>query len=117
MKIELEFATDGEFKYPLGYVIIAENEDDEQVLNTIRNMHFFATVKYAGIATSNINNVKKLMFENPNVVINCISGALKGTVCKDHLENIICGSRSDFNPRLSPKDFAEIVKLQFETTD
>lgn len=117
MKIEIEFATDGEHNYPLGYIIIAENENDEKVLNTIRNMHFFADVKYAGRADSDNGNVGKLMFENPNIVMNCIGGNLKGVVCKEHLESIICSSRSDFTPRLSPKDFAALVKSQFEITD
>lgn len=116
MKIELEFATNGENTYPLGYVIVAENENDEKVLNTIRNMHFFATVKYAGIANSENNNVRKLMFENPNVVTHCISGAYKGIVCKDHAESIVC-SKNDFAPHLSLKEFKEIVKSQFEIID
>lgn len=117
MKIELEFATDGEYTYSLGYVIIAENEDDEKVLNTIKDMHFFGVVKYAGRVNLGNGNVKKLMFENPNVVMNCIGGNLKGTVCKEHLESIICSSRGDFTPHLSPKDFAKLAKSQFETTD
>ena len=116
MKIKIEFATDGECTYPLGYVIIAENEDDEKVLNTIRDMYFFGYVKYAGRVDSDNGNVGKLMFENPNIIINCIGGALKGTVCKDHAESIIC-SRSDYKPHLSPKEFKELVKSQFEITD
>ena len=117
MKIELEFATDGEFKYSLGYVIVAETKEEEQTLNIIRDMHFFGDVKYAGVARTDDNNVRKLMFENPNVVMNCINGNLKGTVCKEHLESIICSSRSNFTPHLSPKDFAKLVKSQFEITD
>ena len=113
MKIELEFATDGEFTYPLGYVIIGENKDDEKVLNTIRNMHFFATVKYAGSATSNNGHYNKIMFENPNIVINCISGALKGTVCEEHAEHIVCAIH-DYPFHLSLKEFKEVVKSQFE---
>ena len=116
MKIELEFATNGESTYPLGYVIIAENEDDEKVLNTIRNMHFFADVKYVGRADSDNGNVKKLMFENPNVVIHCISGAYKGIVCKEHAESITC-ARHDYTSHLSLKEFKEVVKSQFEITD
>ena len=116
MKIEIEFATDGTHNYPLGYVIIAENEDDEKVLNTIRDMYFFGVVKYAGRVDSDNDNVGKLMFENPNVVMNCIGGNLKGTVCKEHLESIIC-SRHDYTSRLSLKEFKEVVKSQFEITD
>lgn len=116
MKIELEFATDGEVTYPLGYVIIAENENDEKVLNTIRNMHFFASVKYAGVARTNNNNVNKVMFENPNVVIHCISGAYKGTICKEHAESIVC-TRHDYPFHLSLQEFKEVVKSQFEITD
>ena len=117
MKIEIEFATDGEHNYALGYVIVAENADDEQTLNIIRNMHFFGDVRYDGVARTDNNNVNKVMFEVPKIVKHCINGALKGTVCKDHLESIICYSRSDFSPRLSPKDFAELVKSQFEISD
>lgn len=116
MKIKLEFATDGEVNYSLGYVIVAENEDDEKVLNTIRNMHFFYDVRYAGRADSDNGNVKKLMFENPNVVKDCVNGILKGTVCKDHAESIVCG-RHDYNSHLSLKEFKEVVKSQFEITD
>ena len=117
MKIELEFATDGEFKYSLGYVIVAGTKEEEQTLNIIRDMHFFADVKYAGRVDSGNGNVGKIMFENPNIIANCIGGNLKGTVCKEHLESIICNSRGDFTPHLSPKDFAKLVKSQFETTD
>ena len=117
MKIELEFATDGKNTYPLGYLIVAENENDEKVLNTVRNMHFFTSVKYAGRVDLDNGNVGKLMFENPDIVLHCISGALKGTVCKEHLDSIICCRRSDYKPLLSPVDFKELVKSQFETTD
>lgn len=116
MKIELEFATNGEHNYSLGYVIIAENEDDEKVLNTIRNMHFFADVKYAGRADSDNGNVKKLMFENPNTIEKCLRGTFKGTVCKEHAEHINC-CRHDFAPHLSLKEFKKVVKSQFEITD
>ena len=117
MKIKLEFATDGKLTYPLGYVIIAENEDEEKVLNVLRDMYFFTTIKYAGKADSDNGNVSKLMFENPDIIIHCISGVLKGTVCKEHLDNIICGSRCDYKPLLSPTEFKEIVKSQFEISD
>lgn len=116
MKIKLEFATDGKLTYPLGYVIIAENEDDEKVLNRIRNMHFFTDVKYAGMVSSENDNVGKLMFENPNVVTHCISGAYKGIVCKEHAEHIIC-ARHDYPFHLSLKEFKEVVKSQFEISD
>lgn len=116
MKIELEFATDGEFTYPLGYVIISENEDDEKVLNTIRNMHFFSVVKYAGRVDSDNGNVSKVMFENPNIIINCVGGNLHGIVCKDHVEHIIC-NKNDFAPELTLKEFKEVVKSQFEIID
>lgn len=117
MEIKLEFATDGKTTYPLGYVIVAENEDDEKVLNVLRDLHFFTTIKYAGRANSDNGNVSKLMFENPNIVIHCISGVLKGIVCKDHLESIICSHRSDYKPLLSPTEFKELVKSQFEISD
>lgn len=117
MKIKPEFATDGVHNYPLGYVIIAENEDEEKLLTILRNMYFFSYVKYVGRVDSDNGNVGKLMFENPNVVMNCLNGALKGVVCKEHLESIICSSRSDFTPHLSPKDFAALVKSRFEITD
>lgn len=117
MKIEIETATNGENNYVLGYVIVAETEEEEKTLNIVRDMHFFGDVIYGGVARTDNNNVNKVMFEQPTIVRRCIIGALKGTVCKDHLESIICYSRSDFNPRLSPKDFAELVKSQFEITD
>lgn len=116
MKIELEFATDGEYTYSLGYVIIAENEDDEKVLNTIRNMHFFDVVKYAGMVDSDNGNVRKLMFENPNIIRNCLSGALKGTICKDHAMHIIC-KRNDFAPELTFAQLREIMESQLKTID
>lgn len=116
MKIELEFATNGENTYPLGYVIIAENEDEEKVLNVLRDMYFFASVKYAGRADSDNGNVRKLMFENPRTVERCLQGILKGTICKDHAESIIC-SRNDFAPHLSIPDFKKVVKSQFEILD
>lgn len=116
MKIKPEFATDDVRNYPLGYVIIAENEDEEKILNIIRNMYFFGYVKYAGRVDSDNGNVRKLMFENPRTIEKCLEGVLKGTICKEHAERIIC-SRGDFAPHLSPTDFKEIVKSQFEILD
>lgn len=116
MKIKPEFATDDVRNYPLGYVIIAENEDDEKVLNTIRDMYFFGYVKYAGRVDSDNGNVKKLMFENPNTVKDCVNGILKGTVCKEHAEHIVC-LRNDYAPELTFKELKEVVKSQFEILD
>ena len=116
MKIEIEFATDGEHNYALGYVIVAETEEEEKTLNIIRDMHFFGDVKYAGVARTDDNNIKKVMFELPIIVKHCINGALKGTVCKDHAESIIC-TKNDFAPHLSLKEFKKIVKSQFEIID
>ena len=116
MKIEIETATDGEHNYALGYVIIAETEEEEKTLNIIRDMHFFGDVKYAGRADSDSGNVSKVMFEHPIIIRRCISGALKGNVCKDHAESIIC-TKNDFAPHLSLKEFKEIVKSQFEIID
>lgn len=116
MKIELEFATDGEFKYSLGYVIVAETKEEEQTLNIIRDMHFFGDVKYAGRVDSDSNNVGKLMFENPNIVEKCLRGVLKGTICKEHAEHIAC-LRHDFAPHLSLKEYKKVVKSQFEILD
>ena len=113
MKIELEFATDGKTTYPLGYVIIAESEDDEKVLNTIRNMHFFVDVKYAGRVDSDNGNVRKLMFENPNAIEKCLRGTFKGIICKEHAEHSNC-CRNDFAPNLSQADFKKIVNSHFE---
>lgn len=116
MKIELEFATDGEFKYSLGYVIVAETKEEEQTLNIIRDMHFFSDVKYAGVARTDDNNVNKVMFEQPIIIRRCLEGALKGTVCKEHAESITC-ARHDYTSHLSLKEFKEVVKSQFEITD
>lgn len=116
MKIELEFATDGVFKYSLGYVIIAENANDEETLNIIRDMHFFGDVKYAGVARTDDNNVNKVMFEQPIIIRRCLEGDLKGTVCKEHAKGINC-AKNDYFPNLSLKQFREVVKSQFEITD
>ena len=113
MKIKPEFAADDVRNYPLGYIIIAENEDEEQILNIIRNMYFFGHVKYAGRVDSDNGNVKKLMFENPRIIERCLQGVLKGTVCKEHANSIIC-CRNDYTPNLSPTEFKELVKSQFE---
>ena len=116
MKIKIEFATDGEHNYALGYIIVAENEEEEQTLNIIRDMHFFGDIKYAGVARTDNNNVNKLMFEHPTIIRRCISGTLNGTICKDHAESITC-SKNDFAPHLSITDFKELVKSQFEILD
>lgn len=116
MKIKPEFATDDVRNYPLGYVIIAENEDEEKILNIIRNMYFFTDVKYAGRVDSDNGNVRKLMFENTRTIEKCLRGTLKGAICKEHAEHIIC-CKNDFAQELTLKDFKEIIKSQFEITD
>ena len=116
MKIKPEFATDDVRNYPLGYVIIAENEDEEEILNILRDMYFFGYVKYAGRVDSDNGNVKKLMFENPRTIEKCLQGYLKGTICKEHAESITC-ARHDYTSHLSLKEFKEVVKSQFEITD
>ena len=116
MKIKPEFATDDVRNYPLGYVIIAENEDEENILDIIRNMYFFGYIKYAGRVDSNSGNVKKLMFENPRTIERCLMGVLNGVICKEHAEHIIC-CRNNFAPNLSPIEFKELIKSQFEILD
>lgn len=116
MEIKLEFATDGKTTYPLGYVIVAESEEEERTLNVIRDMHFFGAVRYVGKTTSNNNNVKKVMFENPNIIKKCIDGTLKGSICIDHAINITC-NRDDFAPKLTFAQFREVMESQLKIID
>ena len=116
MKIKPEFAIDDFRNYPLGYVIIAENKEEEQILNILRDMYFFGYIRYAGSVHSD-KGVSKIMFENPRIIERCLQGILKGSVCKEHANNIICSVRGDYTPHLSPTEFKELVKSQFEIID
>lgn len=117
MKIKPEFATnDDDRNYPLGYVIIAENEDEEKILNVIRDMYFFGYVKYAGRIDSDNGNVGKLIFENPRIIERCLQGSLRGTICKDHAINIVC-HRDSFAPELTFAQFREVMESQLEILD